>query len=224
MRSVLVRVWVLLLLTPLVRAEGADPWWDEDWEAAVHRVNEGVLQFLAEEPAGAHRHENRVVVSAQSLASGWALLDQCHRHLDAIDRVEVVYHPERIRDLEVKRAEGIAEAWVEEHTVQLRGVGKGAELCIQGESRMLTSLSNGRYQLNNGPFMRRFLDGYYPLTVVMRVELPGPAWELISVEPEPQPGFRVERTADGYELEAWFEGRLETRLVFRSGSINGQPN
>lgn len=182
---------------------------EPDWD-----VNDGTLVFLSEAPGAVHRHENRLTVTESSFRDGWVKMHQCHSNLDPVDRVEVVYRPQRIRDIQVLDHEQIEEVWVEGHSVQLKGVGRGGRLCVAAETRAL-SPEGGHWVLRNGPFMRRFLDGYYPMTVALSVELPAGGWEVTDIRPAPQPGFRVERRRAGVLIEAWFEGRLQTELHLR---------
>ncbi len=196
-------------------AEGDTPWYENDLESRVSRVSDGELEFLAAAPAGVHEHRNVFTIDAASLADGWVGLEQCHHNLDAVPRAQVVFSEGRIRALEVVRAGNMERAWVEGHTVQLQGVEPGAELCVRAESRALAAEGDGRFTLRNGPFMRRFLDGYYPMVVTMEVHYPCGALELTRVAPPRQEGFRVTSGECAVELSAAFQGQLETELGFR---------
>jgi len=210
-RFAILTFWLLACL-PAWASEGGDEWWQEktDTERALE-VNPGELEFLAEPPEGpVHHHDNRITITEASLASGWIGLRQCHQHLDPVGRAQIVFGEGRIRALRVTASENIERAWVEGASVQLEGVRSDARLCIEAESRALHAQDDG-YLLKNGPYMRRFLDGYFPMHVTMTVEAPE-GLQLASVEPERQPGFRVWREDGRYHLDAWFEGRLVTRL------------
>ena len=64
---------------------------DDELEASTVGVNEGKLSFLAEPPPKAvHHHHNDIVIGPESLREGWVRLEQCHEHLDAVPRAEVV--------------------------------------------------------------------------------------------------------------------------------------
>ena len=62
--------------------------------------------------------------------------------------------------------------------------------------------------------MRRFLDGYYPMRLTLDIEYPAASLRFEAQEPQPQPGFQVERRSGRIQAEIWFEGRLITRFVF----------
>lgn len=212
---VILTALTLLCLSPSSRAD-EDEWRFFDLEEQALAVSEGELAFLTEPPAQpVHRHENAITITEQSLRTGWVGLSQCHYHLDAVERAEVVFAEGRMRGLKLGQTQGIARAWVEGSSVQLQKVEKGATLCLAGESRALSAQGEGGYLLRNGPYMRRFLDGYYPMQVRMRVDwgTTGLVWEGVS--PQPQPGFELRRQASSVLIETSFSGRLVTEISFR---------
>lgn len=178
------------------------------------QVNEGGLRFLTAAPAApVHHHQNHIVISAASLADGWVRLAQCHRHLDAVPRSQITYGAGRIRAIRITQADRIGRAWVEGHAVEMADIAPGATLCIEAESRALARDGAG-YVLKNGPYMRRFLDGYYPMRVTLTVRLEAPGLRFRAIEPAPQPGFAVQVDEAGVGFEALFEGRLDTLIRF----------
>jgi hypothetical protein len=74
--------------------------------------------------------------------------------------------------------------------------------------------ADGTYHVNNGPFMRRFFDGYYPMHVSMEVLLQTDRLRYLDITPVEQEGFKV--TADRHQVkfDVWFEGRLRTLIRF----------
>lgn len=205
---------IALALALALRAEEpAFP--DDNLEERIAKVNEGRLEFLPLPPAPeVHHHYNEISVSEQSLADGWVGLRQCHSHLDPVGATQIVYDPNRIRALAVLSSKNLDASWVEGPSVQLRGIGADAEICIQAESRALQRLTDGRFRLRNGPYMRRFLDGYYPLRVTLDIRYPRGLLELTGYSPAPQPGLEIDRKAGNIRLEGWFEGRLFTKFDF----------
>jgi hypothetical protein len=191
---------------------------EQELEARTAAVNTGTLRFLAEPPdETVHHHHNTVLLRPESLQDGWATLIQCHDHLDAVPRVQVVFNEDRTRELTIELAEHIGEAWVEEASVQMVDVGRGARLCVRAESQVLEAAGEGIYVMRNGPFMRQFLDGYFPMRVSMEVHLPrGRLLRFVSVDPVPQEGFSVQPTRHAVYLDTWFEGRLHTELRFEA--------
>jgi hypothetical protein len=210
-------LWLLLAAFPVqssTQADDADDWFDEDFENPTAHVNEGELAFLAEPPAKAVHHlRNVITLDRQSRESGWVRLEQCHYNIDNVPRAQIVFHKDRIRNLRIEFAENIGNTWVEGASVQLTDIVDGSSLCLSADSRALTSIGDGSYQVANGPFMRRFLDGYYPMRVSAKFVLADSGLRFAGIEPARQPGFEVEVGADSIRFDAWFEGRLRTEIA-----------
>jgi hypothetical protein len=207
--------------------EPLDPFEGLDLEARVAAVNEGDLHFLDKPPDSAfHHHLNEIEIIPGSLADGWVTLRQCHENIDPVPAAQVLYRADGIRDLEIASTLNIGKAWVQGHTVQLEDVKAQARLCVTGESQAFQALGNGVYRLRNGPFMRRFLDGFYPLRVKMNIAYPADILVPAGNAPEEQTGFAVERREGSISVDALFEGRLQTCFLFcdrRLGSCPGAP-
>lgn len=183
----------------------------------VSEVNEGELHFLTKAPdRPVHHHQNRITLTPDSLISGWVRLEQCHQHLDPVPDSQIVYNQDRIRALRIVRTENIERAWVQEHSVQMENIGPAALICIEAESRALVNDGPNTYVLRNGPYMRRFLDGYYPMRVTMTVIPGNSGLRLDSLSPAAQPGFSVHASPDEVGYDTWFEGRLTTSIRFTS--------
>lgn len=179
-------------------------------------VNEGKLEFLDQPPSKpVHHHHNTIVITEQSLKDGWVKLQQCHENMDPVPRSEIVFNRERVRNLRIEHARHIGKAWIEAHSVQLEDIDRGAEICLSASTRALQVHPEGGYLLSNGPFMRRFLDGYYPMHLTMEVHYAGSGLEIVSVSPDAQQGFVIQSKAERIDVDAWFEGRLKTQIHFR---------
>ena len=76
---------------------------------------------------------------------------------------------------------------------------------------MLKKQEDGTYVVKNGPFMRKFFDGYFPMRVSIDMQLP-PELHYLGIEPRGQDGFNVVLNGNKLELDAWFEGRLITKI------------
>ena len=210
---------LLAITLPTLAVGAEDP--DEDWlnqpdPEAVHRsINEGKLVFLPKHPKKpVHHHHNTIVITPASLDTGWVKLIQCHENMDKFPRAQVVYNRKRIRNLRITAFRHIGRAWVEKASVQLQEVKKGAVLCVQADSLALIKQPDGSFMLRNGPFMRRFLDGYFPMRVSIDIKLPA-GIVFASIKPAIQPGFRVIHHPRAIHIDAWFEGRLFTRVRLR---------
>lgn len=182
---------------------------------SAETVNEGQLHFLDAPPARpVHHHQNRIRIDAASLDSGWVGLSQCHVHLDAVPRTQITFREGFVRDLRIDVAHGIDKAWVEGASVQLQEVARGARLCLSAQTRALRSAGPGAFHLLNGPYMRKFLDGYYPMRVTLDIEYPPQMLRPTRVDPPPQPGLTVAEQPGHLRLDAVFEGELRTRIEF----------
>lgn len=211
----------LVLVWPMASdaASNDDDW--PDWAseldiaAQVADVNEGELAFLpAAAAATAHAHLNHIRITPDSLVGGWVRLAQCHENLDAVPAAQILFRAGGIRNLAIASSRNIGRAWVDGHSVQLQDIGRDALLCIEGESQALQELSEGHYRLRNGPYMRRFLDGYYPMRVALNIDYPADLIRLVGQSPASQPGFSVTQQGTQLSVDATFEGRLVTCFDF----------
>ena len=207
----------LQAVTAAARDDDDWPAWVDEEEALRQRiaeVNEGELAFLDKGTERAvHHHDSRILITESSLRDGWVVMEQCHQDLDRVPAAQIVFNPERSRALEVLSYRNMEAAFAEANTVQLRGIGDASQICLRAETRALHSDGVDVFELHNGPFMRRFLDGYYPLRLSMRIDYPA-SLRLADHVPEIQPGFAVSQAPGRVDVEAVFEGRLHTRFRF----------
>ena len=210
----------ILLGSTLPAQAVEDDWLDgfddePDLMALTAAVNEGELEFIpAADAVGAHAHRNHIRITDDSLQQGWVGLEQCHENIDAVPAAQILFRNGGVRKLEIASSSNIGKAWVEGHTVQLEDIAKHATLCIRGESQALYRLGDGHYRLRNGPYMRRFLDGYYPMRVALNIDYPADRIRLVSQSPTNQPGFDVHQREHSVDVDATFEGRLLTCFDF----------
>lgn len=184
-------------------------------------INEGELRFLTEPPAQPpHLQSTHVQISEESLKTGWVRVKQCHYHLDRVRAMQVVFAKDRVRDLQILQADNIARAWVEQNSVQLEQVGPDAVLCILSENRSFQANGpDGGYEWHGGPYMRRFLDGYFPMHVKLAVDYPAARLRLTAIEPQAVKLKAV--TFPGHvRLDVLFEGRLDIHLRFAAAPDN----
>ncbi|MGK2952924.1 MAG: hypothetical protein ACSLEZ_11150 [Thiobacillus sp.] len=210
--------WHSLLLSACLSAGLAQAASDLSFESAGD-VNEGGLHFLETAPAKpVHHHQNHIRIDSDSLNSGWVSLSQCHDHLDAVPRAQITFREGFVRDLKVDRFTHIEDAWIEGASVQLRNVEPGARLCLSAQTRALRNTGNGYFNLSNGPYMRKFLDGYYPMRVSLKVDYPAKLLGLLDITPPAQPGMQLEESTGAIRMEALFEGELQILIQFEKPS------
>lgn len=213
--------WVgcLWFLVPAIAAAGPgmstqeqDAWFNGK---SASEVNEGSLSFLTEPPAKPiHHHQNQIRITPDSLATGWTDLTQCHDNLDSVPRAQITFREGYIRELRVVESRSIAEAWVQGPTIQLRNVSPNARLCLEAQTKALKSTGDGYFSLFNGPYMRKFLDGYYPMQVSLHLEYPASLLQVIDIFPAEQPGFTIQQVAGQVMIDTVFEGELRTIVQF----------
>lgn len=206
-----------LVLLCQTAAAGEDPeaWLEQDDDVRALLVNEGMLEFLRD--AQDHRvlqTSNQLIVTPESLRTGWVALHQCQSNLDPVSAVEVVYRYHGMRNLRVVSTRQIKRARVERNTVQMEQVEEGGEVCIEAEVQVLKPDGEGTYMLQSGPFHRRFLDGYYPVRLDYSIHWPADRLQLESVYPERQEGFLVSKKAGELAINTLFEGKLTIKLRF----------
>ncbi len=200
-------------------AQSADDDWPDDSAAAI-AVNEGELVFI--DSTG---HENTLFadtlleLDAASADSGWVRMSQCYRNLDTIAKTEITYAYREISGLRVTASENIGDIDVAAQSLLLTDVESGASVCVAARVRILRALPGGGFVLENGPYHRRFFDGYYPYHVRLALSFAESGLQLRHIEPPAQPGFSVATTDGRVEIETWFEGILKISVEFDAPDI-----
>lgn len=213
-KALFCRLWRGLALPAALSVSLAHAAADLTFESAED-VNEGSLHFLETIPdKPLHHHQNRIRIDSDSLSSGWVSLSQCHDNLDPVPRAQITFREGFVRDLRVDTFTHIEDAWIEGASVQLRNVERGARLCLSAQTRALRNNGNGYFNLLNGPYMRKFLDGYYPMRVSLEVDFPAQLLTLIDIEPSAQPGLKLDERPGTIRMDAVFEGALITLIQF----------
>ncbi|MES9993270.1 MAG: hypothetical protein ABW098_15070 [Candidatus Thiodiazotropha sp.] len=209
---------LLCLLLPAAPAEEESPEFDDDfWASDTASVNEGELEFLDPPPTEpVHHHINRIQIRMDSLRDGWVDLHQCHLDLDPVPHLEIVYHPQRIRQVKLLSMRNIGSAQVQGPTIVLKDIQQSASICLQAKSRSLHPMGEGLYQLRNGPYMRKFLDGYYPMRLTLEVDYPANLIEFTALRPLPLNRQPTPVNMGNLYWDGWFQGRLFTEIDFHT--------
>lgn len=182
---------------------------------SAYGVNEGPLQFLEKPPTKpVHHHQNLIQIDEESLISGWVSLTQCHDNLDAVSRVQITFREGFVRDLKVESTTNVEQSWVEGASIQLVNVKAGARLCLSAKTRALKNMGSGFFTLYNGPYMRKFLDGYYPMRVSLQLEYPHKTLQILDISPAEQTGFSIRHAPGQVTIDGYFEGELYTLVQF----------
>ncbi len=184
-------------------------------EFDIFDINEGELRFLDRPPdTPPHLHSTHVFVTEDSLTSGWVTAKQCHYHLDQVSALQVVFNKRRVRNIRILQFDNIGRAWVEGASVQVKNVGKDAVLCILSENLAIKRNESERtYEWHGGPYMRRFLDGYFPMQVKLAIDYPADRLRLESIDPGTL-RFKTVANPGMVRLDALFEGKLDITIRF----------
>jgi hypothetical protein len=200
-----------------------ETWFNSDFDGPPEKyfqkqkpINGGKLTFLPHARADRVMHShNTVTITHKSIDTGWVKLKQCYYNLDAFPRVEAIFRYRFFRKLKVLSVKGVDKARVKGKSIQMINVRKGASLCTQSEIRVFYQNKDKTFSLVNGPFSRRYLDGYFPIRVTLDVRYPEGMLDYISANHHNQPGLRLTRQAGNIRLAAIFEGKMVTQMRFR---------
>ena len=178
-------------------------------------VNDGQLVFLADNhDTTLHHHHNSLTIFPNSLQDGWIFLEQCHSNIDKVPAAQILFKQGRVKDLKITLQKNINKAWVEDASVQMEDIKENAILCIQAKSHSLVHNGDGSFSLRNGPFMRRFLDGYYPIRVSLDLNYSKTNLVLTNFTPKVQNGFELVQDHGKVHVDTVFEGKLQTEFHF----------
>lgn len=158
---------------------------------------------------------NEIRFLTKSLTDGWLSLNQCHYNLDAVKTLEIVYAADKTRNLRIVSQKHIGSAEVQGNRVQLNDIQGSAQICISAETRGLEAIGNQQWQLKRGPFMRRYLDGYYPMQVSLAVDWSQHPLQLIEMQPTAQQGVVTQQNDRQFNAIYQFEGKLNPQLTFK---------
>lgn len=194
-------------------------WFYEDEDDHPVQVEEGELVFLTEAQNKPLLHSiNEITISEDSVDDGWVKLVQCYENLDPVANTTIVYNYRFMRNLKIVSSANIDAARVNDQQVELLGVMRNAGICVSADIRVLYRNEDGSYSLINGPYHRKFLDGYFPYHVTLIIHYPGDKLEHIASRPVEQKGFRVEKQSDKLRIDTVFSGMLNTEIIFNEVS------
>lgn len=192
-----------------------EKWFNSDDELPVKKVNGGQLVFLKTAPTTKSFHSTiNIVINQESIESGWVESIQCYANLDPISVTEILYPKGLIKKLSVKSSKNITGTSVAGHKVLLQGVKENASLCVTANVRKFYQNEDKSFSLVNGPYHRKFFDGYYPYHLTFKVQY-SPLLKYSYSIPKQQPGFKINQTQYMLSLDSWFEGKLKTEFRFK---------
>ena len=201
-----------------ISQEELERWFNSNSMEPPHykEVNDGHLVFLANNhDTTIHHHHNSLTIEPNSLQSGWISLEQCHSNIDKVPAAQILFKQGRVKDLKITLQKNIDRAWIEGASVQMEDIKADAVLCIQAKSHSLIHNGDGSFSLRNGPFMRRFLDGYFPIRVSLDLNYSTTNLVLTNFTPKIQNGFQLIEDHGKVHVDTVFEGKLQTEFHFK---------
>ena len=194
--------------------EEIEKWFNSDDELPISKVNDGQLTFLTSSTKkNIFNSVINIFVDQKSIDDGWTKLTQCYSNLDPIHRTAVVYRKNLIKNLTVLSSKNIKGTNVSDNKVFLKDVSKNAMLCIGASARNFYQNKDRTFSLVNGPYHRKFLDGYYPYHLKLNINFI-PKLKFSYALPKQQPGFQVQQDSRALFIDTIFEGRLKTEFRF----------
>lgn len=182
---------------------------------STDHVNEGALKWLAFPAADNEYHlHNRMRINNGSLQDGWMSFEQCHYNIDPVGKIEIVYVPNSVRNLTVKSYTNIQQAVALQNSVAITMASKGAQICISGESKTLRQ-HEGKWIVRRGPYMRKFLDGYYPMQVTEQLDWSQTNLVFLTSSPKSTIGHKQVFIDQTLEARYRFEGSLMSEYQFK---------
>ncbi|MEY4014827.1 MAG: hypothetical protein RLZZ290_1691 [Pseudomonadota bacterium] len=202
-----------LLLGPGVQAQSQS---GLDFE---HIAREGEMKYFTERPdPNGYRYESNVFIDESSLRTGIVSLSTCHFQLDPIRKVVIAFNRNRLISLSVVSYKGMASVQNDGQHITLEGVERGAEICINLESKALDVTQEQEWKLYAGPLMRRYLDGYLPMQADLRIFWPSGLLKLKDSSPQKRAGVVVESHPDGALMRLIFAGRFAGHFILNRPS------
>ena len=193
-----------------------EKWFYEDEPTPPIQVDEGELVFLEKLPDKPVLHSiNILTIDTDSIDNGWVGLSQCYKNLDPVSAMDIVYSYRFMRNLKISSTINIGAARASEKLVELEHVQERAELCVTAEVRVFYQNKDGSFSLVNGPYHRKFLDGYFPFHVTLIINYPENKLNHIASQPQEQKGFKIQKESNKLLIDAVFAGMLSTEIIFR---------
>ncbi len=207
-------------LNPAFASESMTPaelekWFNEDEPSPPLQVDEGDLVFLTQLPDKPPLHViNELTIDSNSIDNGWVKFVQCYKNLDPVAKVDIVYRYRFMRNLKIASTLNIGTARARGQLIELEDVNKRAELCVKAEVRVFYQNPDKSYSLVNGPYHRKYLDGYFPYHVTLIIHYPENKLKHIANQPVEQSGFRLTKETNKLLIDTVFSGTLNTEIIF----------
>ena len=194
--------------------EELEKWFNSDEELPTDKVNEGKLKFINNIDAeNIFRSTINISIDQESIEQGWTTLSQCYTNLDPISLTAIVYRKKFIKNIEIISSKNIKNTKVSGQKIILNDVSKNAKICIKLNSRNFYQNEDKSFSLVNGPYHRKFFDGYFPYHLTLNIKY-DPSLNYHYSIPKQQMGFSVTQNSHALKVNTLFEGKLKTEFRF----------
>lgn len=194
--------------------EELEKWFNSDDELPTNKVNEGNLKFINNiDSENIFRSTINISIDQESIEQGWTTLSQCYSNLDPISLTAIVFRKKFIKNIEVISSENIRSTKISGPKVILNDVSQNAKICIKLSSRNFYQNEDKSFSLVNGPYHRKFFDGYFPYHLTLNIQY-DPNLKYHYSVPKKQNGFSVKQKPHALKVSALFEGKLNTEFRF----------
>lgn len=184
-------------------------------DAVITEKNEAKLKFIKPPLNSQPLHStNKLIISHKSINDGWVDLHQCYRHLDKLPEVDITYYYRSIKNLTLISKKNIDSAIIKDQSITLKNIKDNAEICVSAEVRIFYQNPDQSFSLANGPYHRRFLDGFYPFHVSLNIQYPDQLLSFQKTYPKPTQNFSVTNINNKLLIETYFEGILNIEVRF----------
>ena len=192
-----------------------EKWLNSEDDIDTSHINEGKLEFLkASENQNVLHSINNLTIKKSSIDDGWVNLQQCYQHLDAIKSTAISYKYRFMKNLKLISYRNIDNVTIHDQSIELTNIKNNSEICIEAEVRIFYQNPDLSFSLINGPFHRRFLDGFYPYHVTLDITYPDDSLSFTKSTPKQSSLFSIERKKGKLLINTYFEGMLNTEIRF----------
>lgn len=213
--NLLFLILVFISINALAFTDEKERWLNAIDDADIAEKNIAKLKFIKPPSNSQPLHStNKLIISQKSINDGWVDLHQCYRHLDKLPEVDITYYYRSIKNLTLISKKNIDSAILKDQSITLKNIKNNAKICVSAEVRIFYQNPDQSFSLVNGPYHRRFLDGFYPYHVTLNISYPESLLSFISSAPKQQEGFSVVHKTNGLLIDTYFEGILNTEIKF----------
>lgn len=200
-----------------------EAWLNDDSETTQKNMHEDKPIFLDENQTEKILHsKNLVIITKESIDTGWVTIEQCHYNLDEIMETQIVYQYKSMRNLKILSTSNIENAWVEKNSVLLNNTKDDASICISVDAKIFYQKPNKTFTLVSGPYHRKVLDSYLPIHVSYAVKYPAKYLQYIGIKPDLKDKLRLLLQQGKVAVDTYFKGKLKIEMKFREINRNDE--